>query len=156
MSWVLTLPSLGHLPWYVIQGRVQEILIRGVQNLDQKGLLNFFVANYSSQRRTRVSLSVNTGHHWHGKYCFVSRGEQIILEGTQKQSHFGISLEFSLVAKCNARFIKKKISQLKSDIRSCRCKNFSVKQASVLIGGSGHPGPSPWIRHCYFANSLLI
>ena len=47
-----------------------------------------------------------------------------------------ISLECGLVAKCNAHFIKK-ISQLKSDIRSCRCKNFSLKQASGRIGGSG-------------------
>ena len=45
-----------------------------------------------------------------------------------------ISLEFSLVAKCNTHFITKKNSQLKSDIRSCRCKNFSLKQVSGLIG----------------------
>ena len=51
------------------------------------------------------------------------------------------------VAKCNARFIKN-IGQLKSDIWSCRCKNFSRKQTSALIGGSGPPGPSIWIRHC--------
>ena len=44
-----------------------------------------------------------------------------------------ISLEFSLVAKCNTHFIEKN-SQLKRDIRSCRCKNFSLKQASGLIG----------------------
>ena len=31
-------------------------------------------------------------------------------------------------------------------IRSSRCKNFSLKQASDLIGGSGPPGPSHWIR----------
>ena len=31
------------------------------------------------------------------------------------------------VAKCNARFIKKKNSQLKNDIQSCRCKSFSLK-----------------------------
>ena len=30
--------------------------------------VELFVANYSSQRRTRVSLSVNTGRRWHGKY----------------------------------------------------------------------------------------
>ena len=29
-------------------------------------------------------------------------------------------------------------------------KNFSLKQASVLIRGSGPPGPSPWIRQCFF------
>ena len=57
--------------------------------------------------------------------------------------------EFSLVAKCNPRFIKKKISQLKSDMRSYRCKTFSIKQAP------GHSGPSPWTRNCFssWANS---
>ena len=47
------------------------------------------------------------------------------------------SLKFSLVAKCNAHFIFKKISQLKSYIRSCRCNKElqSGKQASGLIGG---------------------
>ena len=30
------------------------------------------------QRRPRFSQSVNAGHHWRGKYCFASRGEQII------------------------------------------------------------------------------
>ena len=40
------------------------------------------------------------------------------------------------MAKCNARFIEK-ISHLKCDIRSCRCKNFSLKKASGLKGGSG-------------------
>ena len=31
-------------------------------------------------RRPRVSQSVNAGHRWRGKYCFASRGEQIIGE----------------------------------------------------------------------------
>ena len=35
----------------------------------------------------------------------------------------------------------KKNSQLKSDIRSCRCKNFSLKQASGLIRGNR----TPWV-----------
>ena len=139
LSGVLTLPFLGYLPCMLFRGG--SGLIGGVQNLDQKGLLNFFVGNYFSQRRPRVSLSVNTGRRWRGK-CFASRGEQIILEGTQKQLHFGISLEFSLVGECNARFIKK-ISQLKSDIRSCRCKNFSLSQASVLTGGVRTPRTLP-------------
>ena len=39
----------------------------------QKGLLNFFVANYFSQRRPRVSQPVNAGRHWRRKYCFASR-----------------------------------------------------------------------------------
>ena len=71
-------------------------------------------------------------------------------ESTQKQSHFLISQEFCLVAKCNARFVKKKINQLKSDIRSCRCENFSLKQASGLEGRIRRPpDPSPWIPHCF-------
>ena len=78
------------------------------------------------QRRPRVSQSVNTGRRWRGKYCFASRGEQIIVEN------------------CHARFIKK-ISQLKSDIRSCRCKNFSLKVVSVRSdrGGPDPPDPPP-------------
>ena len=42
-------------------------------------------------------------------------------------------------------------SQLKSDIASCRRKNFSLKQATGLMGGGGDPdplNPSPWICHC--------
>ena len=42
---------------------------------------------------------------------------EILLCEQRRTDHFLISLEFSLVAKCNAIFIKK-ISQLKSDIRS--------------------------------------
>ena len=55
--------------------------------------------------------------------------------GYPKASTF--SLTFSLVAKCNAHFIFKQISQLKSYIRSCRCNKElqSGKQASGLIGG---------------------
>ena len=47
------------------------------------------------------------------------------------------SLKFSLVAKCNAHFIFKKISQLKTYIRSCRFnkKLQFGKQPSGLIGG---------------------
>ena len=74
-------------------------------------------------------------------------------KGTQKQLQFLISLELSLVAKCNTCFIKK-VSQLKSDIRSCPLENFSLKQASGLMEGGGGagpdpPGPTPWTRHCY-------
>ena len=71
-----------------------------------------------------------------------------IIGGYPKQLHFSISLEFSLVAKCNARFIKK-ISQFKRNIRSCRCKNFSLKQASGLIEGAERGGGGGgMIRHC--------
>ena len=53
----------------------------GVQTLVQKGLLDFFVANYFSQRRPPVSQSVNANRQL----------------GTPK-TIFLISLEFSLVA----------------------------------------------------------
>ena len=47
-------------------------------------------------------------------YCFASRGEQII-GGYPKTIKFFNTREFSVVAKCNARFIKK-FCQLKSVI----------------------------------------
>ena len=40
------------------------------------------------------------------------------------------------MAKYNTRFIKK-VSQLNSDIQSYRCKDFSLKQVSGLMGGGG-------------------
>ena len=105
---------------------------------NRKGCIN--VDQLGKQRRPCVSQSVNAGRRWRGKYCFASRGEQII-GGYQKQLHILISPEVSLVAKCNARFNKKKISQLKSDIQSCRCKSFSLKQTSGLMGeGRGRGG----------------
>ena len=38
------------------QGQIQEFLIDGVQTLVQKGLLNFFVANYFSEMTTCFSI----------------------------------------------------------------------------------------------------
>ena len=69
------------------------------------------------------------------------------MEGTQLQSHFLISLEFSLVENYNTRFIKK-FSQLNSDIQSYRYKDFSLKQVSGLMGwgrggGVGVGGSDP-------------
>ena len=78
------------------------------------------------QRRLRVSQSVNASRLWRKKSCFASRGEQIT-EGTQRQLHFLISLEFSLVAKHNTPFIKK-FRQLNSDIRSYRCIRFDNRR----------------------------
>ena len=49
-----------------------------VQTSVQKGLLNFFVENFFSQRRPGVSQCVKAGRRFRGKYCFASRGEQII------------------------------------------------------------------------------
>ena len=72
---------------------------------------------------------MKASRRWGGKYC-----------GTQRQSHFWISLEFSLKAKCKTRFIKK-FSQLNGDIRSYRCKDFNLKQISGLMGGAPDPTP---------------
>ena len=41
--------------------------------------------------------SVNAGHHWQWKYCFASRGEQIIGGYPENNYIFSVSLEFSLV-----------------------------------------------------------
>ena len=48
------------------KGRIQEFLIGGAQTLVQKGLLNFCMANYFSQRKPRVSRPVNAGRRWRG------------------------------------------------------------------------------------------
>ena len=63
----------------------------------------------------------------------VGPGNTQTTKGTQRQSHFWISLEFSLVAKYNTRFIKK-FSQLNSDIQSYRHKDFSLRQVAGLMG----------------------
>ena len=42
----------------------------------------------------------------------------------------------------NTRFIKK-FSQLNSDMQSYRCKDFSLKQVSGLMGGPDPPDPPP-------------
>ena len=55
------------------------------------------------------------------------------LAGTQLQSHFLIFLESSLVENYNTRF-NKKFSQLNSDMQYYRCKDFSLKQVSGLMG----------------------
>ena len=103
------------------------------------------MANYFSQTQSGVSQSVNANAFGAGYTALLEEASRS-QEGTQKQLHFLISLEFTLVAKCNARFIKKKISELKSDIRSCRYKNIRLKQTSsglkkvvVLFWGGGGP-----------------
>ena len=55
-------------------------------------------------------------------------GKLLLTETTT--CHFGISLDLSLVGKCNARFIKK-ISQLKSDIRIYIYANISKQNKQV-------------------------
>ena len=50
----------------------------------------------------------------------------------------------------------KKISQLKNDIRSCRCTNFSLKQASGLIGGIRTPRTLPLHRPMIYPGDLYL
>ena len=42
--------------------------------------------------------SVNAGYHWQWKYCFASRGEQIVGGYPENNYIFSVYLEFSLVA----------------------------------------------------------
>ena len=70
------------------------------------------MANYFPQTQSRVSQSVNASAVGAGYTALLEEANRS-QEGTQKQLHFLISLEFTLVAKCNARFIKKKNQQVK-------------------------------------------
>ena len=54
------------------------------------------------------------------------------------KNNFNLEYPWNLVKWQNATRDKlKKISQLKSDIRSYRCKKFSLKQSSGLMRGGG-------------------
>ena len=72
-------PGVGHLhPYFkphrgVFAGADPGTFDWGVQTLVQKGLLNFFVANYFSQRRPPVSQSVNAGRRLRGKLLCEQR-----------------------------------------------------------------------------------
>ena len=50
----------------------------GGANFGSGRTVEFFCDQLRKQRRPRVSLFVNASLHWCGKYCFASRGEQII------------------------------------------------------------------------------
>ena len=86
-------------------------------------------------------LKVNAGRRWRGKYCFASRGEQIITMGSR--GYFFLSV---LMVRCKA--VLGALSNRKHSLFQnryfenrplngylCRCKNFSFKQGSDLIGG---------------------
>ena len=124
-----------------------------VQTSVQKRLLNFYCGKLLLTETTTCFSICERERCWRRKYCFVSRGEQII-----GVLHFWISLEFSLVAKCNVSSIKKSTSsKVVYDPVSVDVKNFSPKQTSSLKGaGWGDPdppGPSPWI--CHWINTLF-
>ena len=109
-----------------------------VQTSVQKGLLNFYCGKLLLTETTTCFSICERERCWRRKYCFVSRGEQII-----GVLHFWISLEFSLVAKCNVSSIKKSTSsKVVYDPVSVDVKNFSPKQTSSLKGvGWGDPDP---------------
>ena len=48
------------------------------QTLVLKGVLNCFLAYDLSQSQPQVSQSVKADRRWRGKYCFASRGKQLI------------------------------------------------------------------------------
>ena len=142
-----------------LQGKIQEFFIGvgGGPNFGSERTVELFCGKLLFPTPPPISHCEGRDDYvflnlW--KLVAVGAGNTQSTEGTQRQSHFWISLEFSLVAKYNTRFIKK-FSQLNSDIQSYRCKDFSLKQVSGLMGGRGGgvwtPGPSPWIRHCFGA-----
>ena len=111
--------------WYITGGGGLGIfLLVGGPNFGSKGTVGLFCG--------KLLLTETTT-------CFSICERQSPI-GYPKTIFFLISLECSLVAKFTARFIEI-ISHFKSDIRSCRCNNSSIKQVSGLIGGSGAPGP---------------
>ena len=136
-----TLPNSGTDPGF---------FIKGIQTLVQKGLLNFIVANHFSKRRP-LFLNLWTP-------VAVGAGNTALRTGRTDHSgvpknNYILEYPWNFVWLQNATHVCiKKISQWKSDIRFCWCKNFSLKQGSGLIGGGGrgefgNPWPS-WIRHC--------
>ena len=127
------------------QGRIQEFLIGGWvrPNFGSERTVDLYCGKFFSHRDDHVFPNLWTPVAFGAGNTALRAEANRSLEGTQKQLHFWISLEFSLLAEYNARFIK-----LKSDIRSCGCKNFGLIQASGLIGAPDPPdGPSPWIHH---------
>ena len=70
------------------------------------------MTNCFSQTQSRVFQSVNASAVG-AEYTTLLEEANRSQEGTQKQLHILISLEFTLVAKCNACFIKKKSASLK-------------------------------------------
>ena len=87
-----------------------------------------FLLQITSNRYNHILWYVNPGCHWYWKYCFASRGERIIQGYPKTKLHFWISVELSIVAKCNAHF----------DVR------ISVSnKRQVWWGGGGGSRPSP-------------
>ena len=117
--------------WYITGGGDLGIFYWwGVQTLVEKGLLDFFCGKLLLPETTT---------------CFLICERQSPI-GYPKIIFFNIpGMQF--IAKFKVRFIEI-ISHFKSDIRSCRCNNSSIKQASCLIGGLDPPDPPPWIRQC--------
>ena len=128
-------PLISSSLWYITGGGDLGIFFWwGSQLSFKRGCWTFFVVNYFSQTSTCFSICERQSPIGYPKTIFK------------------ISLECSSVTKFNARFIEI-ISHFKGDVRSCRCNNSSIKQASGLIGGLDPPDP-PWIRHCISGHAL--
>ena len=130
----------------LLRGRSRNVWLGGSKLWFRKDCWTF-LWQITSNRYDHILWYLNPGRHWHWKYCVTSRGEQIIQGYPKTNLHFWIPLEFSIVAKCNVHFIKKN-HPFESDTASCRCKNFSLKQATGLMGEGGVQ-TLPWFCHCY-------
>ena len=113
------------------------------QSLVQKGLLNYFVANYFSQKRPHVYQSVNAGRHWPRSYCF----EQRRTDNRKVPKHNCI---FKSLWLWRVSLKKKNKERLIYDSVDEELKpQTSVRPDVGREGGGFDPPsrPSPWIRH---------
>ena len=106
---------------------------------------------YSERRENGVGKSCCQNYSSSAKIqrlsCFTTT------DGTktpQEQIHFGISLEFTIVAKWNARFIKKKSQSVKKWYTILSKQEFQT-QTSVRSDreSSQPPDPAPLLFHCW-------
>lgn len=107
--------------------------------LDLTAWKNVVIGRYLNQLTMCSSMyECRFGLAWETRFCEQRR---IDGRGYPEEWRFCISPVFRLVEKCHMRFIKK-ISHLKSDTRSCRCKNFSLKVVSFRFyrGAQAPPG----------------
>ena len=109
----------------------------------QKGLLNFFGANYfhfpphpiplvTEKAETTTCFSICESQSLLAREILLCEQRRTDHRRVPKDNHiFEYPWNSVLVAKYNTRFIKK-FSQLNSDIQSYRCKDFSLEQVSGL------------------------
>ena len=121
-----------------------------VQILVQKGLLNFFVANYFSptplplvteKAETTTAFSICESQWLLAREILLCEQRRTDHRWVPKDNHI-FEYPWNLVWWQNTtRVSLKKVSQLNSDIQYYRCKDFSLKQLSGLMGDPDPPGP---------------